>query len=219
MYTAFPDLFRTVDTGRETLAPKAFLGHGGRMAPAAPAPRRRDPRRRERIIEAAVEVIGEGGPASLTHRAAAARADVPLGSTTYYFADLDELFDAAVRTVAERNVARLRKWANSLPDNADLCAELAGFLVLLTTEHRRNTVLAYELYGIALRKPALRAASTAWDDMLSEVFALRVDEGTARALTVMFDGLLHQALVSPRAVGREDFEAPLRLLLGERGPL
>ncbi|MCS7475312.1 TetR/AcrR family transcriptional regulator [Umezawaea endophytica] len=184
------------------------------MASAAPSPRRRDPHRRERIIEAAVEVIGETGPASLTHRAAAARAGVPLGSTTYYFADLDELFDAAVRAVAERNVARLREWARSLPERADLCAELAAFLVLLTTRYRASSVLAYELYGIALRRPALRAASTAWDDMLSEVFALRVDATTAKALTVMFDGLLHHALVSPRALGRADFEAPLRRLLG-----
>lgn len=186
------------------------------MAPTTPTPRRRDPHRRERIIAAAVEVIGETGPASLTHRAAAARAGVPLGSTTYYFADLDELFDAAVRAVAERNVARLREWANSLPEQADLCAELADFLVLLTTRHRQSTVLAYELYGIALRRPALRSASTAWDDMLSAVFALRLDDATARALTVMFDGLLYQALVSPRALDRADFEGPLRLLLGPR---
>jgi len=184
------------------------------MAAAAPAPRRRDPHRRERIVEAAVEVIGESGPSSLTHRAAAARAGVPLGSTTYYFADLDELFEAAVRTVAERNVARLREWARSLPEGADLCAELAEFLVLLSTRYRASSVLAYELYGIALRRPALRAASTAWDDMLGEVFALRVDATTAKALTVMFDGLLHHALVSPRTSDRADFEAPLRRLLG-----
>ncbi|MET1076019.1 MAG: TetR family transcriptional regulator [Umezawaea sp.] len=178
-------------------------------------PRRRDPHRREKIVEAAVEVIRETGPAGLTHRAVAARAGVPLGSTTYYFADLDELFEAAVRTVAERNVARLREWARSLPERADLCAGLADFLVLLTTEHRQTSVLAYELYGIALRRPALRAASTSWDDMLSEVFALRVDAPTARALTVMFDGLLHQALVSPRVPSRADFEEPLRRLLGD----
>jgi TetR/AcrR family transcriptional regulator, regulator of biofilm formation and stress response len=104
------------------------------------------------------------------------------------------------------------------PDKADLCGELAEFLVLLTTTHRQTTVLAYELYGVALRRPALRAASTAWDDMLNEVFALRVDEGTARALTVMFDGLLHQALVSPHVLGCKDFDAPLRLLLGDPGP-
>jgi hypothetical protein len=30
----------------------------------------------------------------------------------------------------------------------------------------------------------------------------------------MFDGLLHHALVSPRALDRSDFEAPLRRLLG-----
>jgi TetR/AcrR family transcriptional regulator, regulator of biofilm formation and stress response len=177
MYTDFPDLFRTVDDRRETLAPAAFLGHRGRMAPASPLRRCRDPRRRKRIIAAAVEVIGESGPVGFTHSAAAAKADVPLGSTTYYFVDLDELFDAAVRTVAERNVARLRDWANSLLDKADLRGELAEFLVLLTTTHRQSTVPAYELYGVALRRPALRAASTAWDDMLSEVFALRMDEG------------------------------------------
>jgi len=73
---------------------------------------------------------------------------------------------------------------------------------------------AYELHGIALRRPAPRAASTAWDDMLGEVFALRVDATTARALTVMFDGLLHHALVSPTTVDRTDSEAPMRRPLG-----
>jgi DNA-binding transcriptional regulator YbjK len=138
---------------------------------------------------------------------------VPLGSTTYYFAGLDELLDAAVRTVAERNVERLRDWARSLPDQADLSVELAKFLVLLATKHRQTSVLAYELYGAALRRPALRAASTAWDTMLSEVFESRVDATTARALTVMFDGLLYQALVSPKAPRRAHFEPILRHLL------
>lgn len=177
------------------------------------ATRRHDPHRRERIIEAAVEVISEAGLAGLTHRAVAARADVPLGSTTYHFTSLDELLDAATRAVAERNVRRLRDWALSLPDEADLSKELADFIVLLATEHRQSSVLAYELYGGALRRPALRAASTSWDAMLTEVFESRVDTTTARALTAMFDGLLYQALVSPRKPRRADFEPVLRRLL------
>ena len=57
-----------------------------------PAPGRRDPEgRRRAIIEAAAELIVEGGAASLTHRAFAARAGVSLGSTTQYFGSLDEL--------------------------------------------------------------------------------------------------------------------------------
>ncbi|MGM1062270.1 TetR/AcrR family transcriptional regulator [Saccharothrix sp. Mg75] len=159
-------------------------------------------------------MIAESGLSALTHRAAAAKADVPLGSTTYHFADLEELLEAAVRLVARRNVARARRWADSLPPQADLCAELSDFLVLLATRHRRTGVLAYELYGAALRRPGLRAASTAWDDMLTEVFARHVPEQTARALTALFDGLLHQALVSPARPTRTDFEPALRLLLG-----
>ncbi|MFI9011549.1 TetR/AcrR family transcriptional regulator [Actinosynnema sp. NPDC053489] len=176
--------------------------------------RRRDPDRRERIVAAAVRVIGASGPAALTHRAAAAEAGVPLGSTTYYFADLDELLAAAVLAVARRNVARLRRWADSLTPQADLCTELSDFLVSLATRHRAASVLAYELYSAALRRPGLRAASTSWDAMLTDVFARHVPEPTARALTALFDGLLYQALVSPVRPTRADFEPALRLLLG-----
>jgi len=183
------------------------------MAPNAAGPRRRDPHRRERIVAAAVAVIGEVGLAGLTHRAVAARADVPLGSTTYYFADLDELLDAAVRTVAAENVRRLRDWARSLPDDADMSGELARFAVRLATKHRETTVLAYELYGAALRRPALRPASTAWDTMLTEVFESRFDTTTAKALTSLFDGLLYQVLVSPRPPRRADLEPVIRRLL------
>ncbi|MGZ3146498.1 TetR/AcrR family transcriptional regulator [Lentzea chajnantorensis] len=175
--------------------------------------RRHDPHRRERIIEAAVELISECGLPALTHRAVAARADVPLGSTTYHFLSLDELLDAAVRTVADRNVARLREWALALPDDADLSAELARFVVLLASEHRQTSVLAYELYGGALRRPALRAASTSWDRLLTEVFKSTVDPTTARALTAMFTGLLYQALVSPGTPKPADLEEVLRRLL------
>ncbi len=74
-------------------------------------------------------------------------------------------------------------------------------------------MLAYELYGGALRRPALRAASTSWDRMLTDVFESKVDETTARALTAMFNGLLYQALVSPGKPKHADLERVLRRLL------
>ena len=63
--------------------------------------RRYDPDRRQRIIDAAIRVVGEKGLAGLTHRAVAAAADVPLGSTTYHFRTLDELTVAALRQASE----------------------------------------------------------------------------------------------------------------------
>ena len=58
--------------------------------------RRYDPERRQRIIDAAIRVAELKGIAALSHRTVAAEADVPLGSTTYHFAGLDELLVAAL---------------------------------------------------------------------------------------------------------------------------
>ncbi|WP_246009988.1 TetR family transcriptional regulator C-terminal domain-containing protein [Actinokineospora cianjurensis] len=90
-------------------------------------------------------------------------------------------------------------------------------MVDLATKHRTSSVVAYELYSAALRRPGLRAASTAWDAMLTEVFSAHVDSTVATALTAMFDGLLHQALVSPTRPVRATFEDPLRRVLMEAG--
>ncbi len=65
------------------------------------APRRqaRGVARRDAIVRAAADLILREGPAAVTHRAVAARAGVPLASTTYYFTGLDDLIGAAGRVI------------------------------------------------------------------------------------------------------------------------
>ena len=71
------------------------------MTEAAPR-RRRDPEERRRtIVEAAATLITEAGSEGLTHRLVAKRAGVPLGSTTQYFATLDDLREAALARLQE----------------------------------------------------------------------------------------------------------------------
>lgn len=90
--------------------------------------RRYDPERRDRIIDAAIRVVGARGIAGLSHRSVAAEADVPLGSTTYHFASLDELLTAALRRSNE-NFAEVMRESEALTDpEADLAEELAGLL-------------------------------------------------------------------------------------------
>src|SRR5215212_2014758 len=67
---------------------------------AATAHRRYDPRRRDRIIDACLEVISQNGVAGTSHRKVAEAADVPLGSMTYHFAGMDDLLHEAVSRVA-----------------------------------------------------------------------------------------------------------------------
>lgn len=64
--------------------------------------RRHDSRRRERVLDAALDVFAEDGVAGITHRKVAARADVPLGSVTYHFASLTDLCTRAFARYVER---------------------------------------------------------------------------------------------------------------------
>ena len=57
--------------------------------------RRNDPGRRDRIIDACLDVIAEVGVAGTSHRRVADAAGVPLGSMTYHFTGMNELLHEA----------------------------------------------------------------------------------------------------------------------------
>lgn len=176
-----------------------------------------DHARRERIAQAAIAVVAERGVEGVTHRAIAAAAGVPLGSTTYHFATLDDLLAVALRAAAEANIQRLLEWEKDLPHDADLAAALTDLLMRGLTEVRPQTVVGYELYVAALHRPQLRPASTAWDDALAELFASRTDLVTGRMLAAIFCGLQLHALLTEPLPTREDIEAIFRRAVA--GPL
>ncbi|MFE5242200.1 MULTISPECIES: TetR/AcrR family transcriptional regulator [unclassified Streptomyces] len=158
--------------------------------------RRYDPERRERIIEAAIRVVGAKGIAGLSHRTVAAEADVPLGSTTYHFASLDELLVAALRRCNE-NFAEVVRESPYLSDPAvPLADALTRMLEEWFAGGRGPMELEYELYLAALRRPALRPVAAEWADALAELIAPRSDPGTARALAALIDGITLQALLT-----------------------
>ncbi|OQR63249.1 TetR family transcriptional regulator [Streptomyces maremycinicus] len=158
-------------------------------------PRRHDPERRQRIIDAAIRVVGEKGLAGLSHRSAAAEADVPLGSTTYHFATLDELMIAALRQ-ANEGFAKAVATRGGLDTRPDLPAELAGLLGAWLAGERTGVELEYELYLAALRRPALRPVAAEWAEDLATLLARRVDPLTARALVALMDGICLQVLLT-----------------------
>ena len=57
--------------------------------------------RRNALVAAAAEVVGEHGPAGFSARAVAAAGDLPLAAVSYYFPLLDELLQAAVAIVVQ----------------------------------------------------------------------------------------------------------------------
>ena len=132
--------------------------------------------RRDALIEAAARLLVREGLRSLTHRAVAAEAGLPLASTTYYFADLDELEAAAARQLAEdwhresrRLVQHLRRRARSAPTVARLCAQIT----LGPPDERRTPLWRCETFVDACRQERLREVVAQWtpesDQMLGEL--------------------------------------------------
>lgn len=93
--------------------------------------------RRSVIVQAAADLLTDGGPPAVTHRAVATRAGVPLGSTTYYFADRDELLAAAIEQARFADVARARAAADQPAQRGS--PGLARRLVDVVVGHGRLT--------------------------------------------------------------------------------
>lgn len=175
------------------------------MSSASTLPERTERRgaaRRRALLEATVRVIGRGGIAAVDHRAVAAEADVPLGSTTYYFASKDDMVAQALHHVAEREVERLEAEAGGglfEGDDASLVERLAD-LVLDTWANDRTVLLAqFELYLEAGRREDLRPAAQRWDRSYRHLLERVLDRlgapdpaGRARLLCPAIDGLLLQ---------------------------
>ncbi|GHB35528.1 ebrA repressor [Streptomyces cirratus] len=139
-------------------------------------------------------MVGAKGIAGLSHRSVAAEADVPLGSTTYHFATLDELLVAALRQANEGFATVL----TGLGDG-DLATALARRLGEFLTADRARAELEYELYLAALRKPALRPVAAEWCEAVAAALGERVDAATARAVAAVVDGISLHVLLTEAA--------------------
>jgi DNA-binding transcriptional regulator YbjK len=149
-----------------------------------------------RIARAALEVVAERGVEGLTHRAVAATAGIPLGSTTYHFKTLDDLLIAAMREAKRATDVELREWSESLGPDVDLPRALAANVMDALTHHWGRTVVEIELYMAALRRPPLLSLSREWDAALVEVLAEHSDLSTARALALVVDGIFVNAMIN-----------------------
>jgi DNA-binding transcriptional regulator YbjK len=187
------------------------MTQNGRRAGRA---RRFDPDRRNRIANAALEVVSKWGVEGLTHRRVAEKAGVPLGSITYHFSSLEDLLAVAIDLAADRNRAFWERWTQALPAKPDLAQELTTLLVeVFSTKERHRSIVQLELYLAALRRPALRATSAAWGKVISNALVKHTDGITARALALMLDSLAIEALISAQPPSRDEVVAMFRRIL------
>ncbi|MBN9325842.1 MAG: TetR family transcriptional regulator, partial [Cellulomonas sp.] len=102
-------------------------------------------RKREQILDASVRVFGTGGASAVTHRAVAKVAHVPLGSTTYYFTDRDDLLLQTMAHAREAEAVRLASIVDALHEVPDVDRALD-----VLTEMFFDKTVADPLYDLAL---------------------------------------------------------------------
>jgi AcrR family transcriptional regulator len=111
-----------------------------------------NPERRDRLRDAAIEVLAEHGGRGLTHRAVDAAADVPPGTTKNYFPTRDSLLAA----IAERCVELYRQVPRQEPKDRDsLVAMLCGLLENVAGPGHARLLAISELRCESARKPWL----------------------------------------------------------------
>lgn len=177
----------------------------------------RDPHRRRRILDATRALIPRHGIAGITHRLVAAEAGVPVGSTTYYFADLADLTEAALAETAVATRDALAAWAEQLAGSADLPATLSA-LTAGCLDHPEQMLTVNELYLAATRHPELRPLAQVWFDGLVDILTPHIGPTAARATAIYLDGVLLHALSSDFPVDMTALTAPLAALaaLGDK---
>lgn len=178
--------------------------------------------RRTALLEAAVEVIAEVGVGGATHRAVAARAGVPLSTTSYFFASIDELIAEAMRIVAERLTTQIDEIVEDLTGNPIGLDEAIGrYVVLLASVRSADLAAQFEIYVQSGHRPELQSVAhqmMASFERAGEV-ALRAaglarSVEAARAVVALIDGFALHRHAWPRGDGdRRALEAGLRALL------
>lgn len=181
------------------------------MAQATRRTRRHDPNRRQRIVDAALEVLATDGVAGITHRAIGAAADVPLGSITYHFANLADIVDVAFEThvarLADRFAARLTSCDS--PDDVIECIVAAVTDDLAA--HPNELAITYELYGDAVRRARTKKVTQHWMGLAEEALAQHFPRPTARLLDVVIEGLMVHMSIAQQQISKGEVRALLTI--------
>ncbi|WP_328989755.1 TetR family transcriptional regulator [Kribbella sp. NBC_01245] len=166
----------------------------------------RSRQRRDALLDAAIELLAEGGGKSVTHRAVAIRAGLPPSTATYFFASIQELTEQALArhlqarvTEIEAAMEALFSQSHSLEDVADL------FAAFFLAQPREAAISHHEVYLEASRNPSLRAAVAdalqGFERLATSVLTtlhVAEPERASVAFLAAVDGFILRQLADPR---------------------
>ncbi|SLM61274.1 MULTISPECIES: TetR/AcrR family transcriptional regulator [Dickeya] len=161
-----------------------------------PASRAKSAQTKERILEAASEIIRHDGLHACTQRAIAAELNISPGTITWHFRMLDDLHDAVIRNAVENFKSQTLTWFSECPpDKPEV--QLTRFLCW-TIQQQARLLREYELFVAAVARPRLRESAMAWVKTHSVIVQerFRMNAKQADAVVAYTDAWLLRSLLS-----------------------
>lgn len=160
--------------------------------------------RRTNITDAAIATLAANGMRGFTHRAVDRAAELPEGSTSYYFRTREALLTATLDrlTVLDEADAATLPQLGSAVDPEELATQFAALVERWLTTARERNLARYELSLETTRRPELHARMERLGGgfrLMAEQFLAAAGASEPRrrghALIAYLDGLMfHQAL-------------------------
>lgn len=177
--------------------------------------RPRDPEtRRREIVAAAAELIVEVGVGALTHRLIAARAGVPLGATTQYFATLDDLRAAALHHLAAQIDERIERVRSTLRAHG-ATPEVLTELILQGLADARALEADRAVVTAAVNDPQLRELARRWSTQLAGFLVEEYGADRATAAATFIDGVLWHSRINDEPLRGSVIRTALAGILGD----
>lgn len=178
---------------------------------------------RAAIIAAAAELVVENGPSALTHRTIAARAGVSVGSTTKYFASIEDLRRAALDDCARHIHADVDQLAAALRESEDHAATVAAYMsAYLEDPHLVALEMSLIAAGAGSPGTEMVALAAAWNDAFIDRVGPLIGPHAAEAIAMYIDGATISTALNSTALNRaplspEHTERAIRALLAAFG--
>jgi DNA-binding transcriptional regulator YbjK len=164
--------------------------------------------RRDRLADAAIELLAREGSRGLTHRAVDALAAQPPGTTSRYFRTRDALLRGVVERVRALHFADLARAPRGRIDGSAIAGHLAGMVHDALTANRSRHLAVLELFLESTRRPDLReemvATRASQIQLMRDIHAaagIELSAERASMLVSAITGLVHIALTTPEAIG------------------
>ncbi|WP_407549137.1 TetR/AcrR family transcriptional regulator [Streptomyces sp. Pv4-95] len=168
-------------------------------------------RRREQVLDAAVDVLGAEGSRRLTYQAVDSAARVPTGTTSNYFRNRTALIDGIVDHLQALERREWESFAAGVDpaDLGELAEAMAAFARHTTGPGRARTAARFALFLESSARPELRAPLArgretvlAWSAAWVRRFGSSDPERHGRILLDHLDGVVLHQLAFPD----EDFD-------------